>query len=153
MRIHVGFTGTHYGMREIQKQKFYKLIKEFEVGFHFHHGDCIGSDEQAHDFVNLYTKSSIIIHPPKNPKKRAFCKDYFELREEDDYIKRNHKMIDECSVLIATPAQNEEILRSGTWSTIRYARKKKIDIYIIFPNGSLKTEKPNKITLDFSEKE
>jgi predicted Rossmann fold nucleotide-binding protein DprA/Smf involved in DNA uptake len=38
-------------------------------------------------------------------------------------LERNHLIVAACDVLNAAPLQDEEILRSGTWATIRYARK------------------------------
>ena len=38
-------------------------------------------------------------------------------------------------MLIAFPSTQFEIQRSGTWQTIRYARKLKKKILIIYPNG------------------
>ena len=38
------------------------------------------------------------------------------------YLDRNRDIVDACEVLLATP-DGPERLRSGTWSTVRYARK------------------------------
>jgi hypothetical protein len=39
--------------------------------------------------------------------------------------------------VIAAPMSSAEILRSGTWATIRYARKAGKPVLIIWPNGEL----------------
>ena len=36
-----------------------------------------------------------------------------------------------------TPQGNEEVMRSGTWATVRRARKQDKPIFIINPDGSL----------------
>ena len=59
---------------------------------------------------------------------------------EDEYLKRNRAIVKRSDILIATPGQREEILHSGTWSTVRYARKKGIPIWKIYPNGIVETE-------------
>lgn len=46
-------------------------------------------------------------------------------------------MIDEIELLVACPSTAREILRSGTWATIRYARKARILIVRVNPDGSM----------------
>ena len=52
-----------------------------------------------------------------------------------DYLERNHDIVDETDMLIATPGEEQEVQRSGTWATIRYARKQKRTILTIYPSG------------------
>lgn len=77
----------------------------------------------------------IIVHPPKNNTMRSYCKGDV-IKEEKEYIKRNHNIVDESDMLVAFPSTKSEILRSGTWATIRYARKQNKLVLIIFPDGS-----------------
>jgi hypothetical protein len=51
-------------------------------------------------------------------------------------LDRNKMMVDDCEALIATPRLMVEELRSGTWSTIRYARKCRKPVHIVWPDGS-----------------
>jgi hypothetical protein len=130
----IGFTGTQQGMTEKQQEEFVKLIQEFNPT-EFHHGDCIGADKQANDFVfAIYKgKAKIVIHPPVNPAKRAWCNTWDDMRPQRDYLKRNHDLVNETDLLIATPKEANEVVRSGTWSTIRYARKQNKEVMIIAP--------------------
>jgi hypothetical protein len=80
-----------------------------------------------------------VIHPPSDGSRRAHCKADKTLPPLP-YLQRNHAVVDDTEVLIATPAQQHETLRSGAWATVRYARKKKRKIHIIYPDGTLKTE-------------
>jgi len=48
---------------------------------------------------------------------------------------RNHKMVDSAGVLLATPKEDHEVLRSGTWATIRYAYKKNKQVVLVWPDG------------------
>ena len=126
-----GFTGTQEGMTRAQKFVFKSIL----AAGHFHHGDCVGADEQAHDIartLGLY----IITHPPINEYKRAFC-DADEQCPAKEYLERNRDIVNVSSNMIATPKQFEEQLRSGTWATIRYARKMKKNLTIIYPDGSI----------------
>lgn len=46
------------------------------------------------------------------------------LIKEKSYLNRNKDIIDQSDFLIACPQDKEqEVLRSGTWSTIRNAKK------------------------------
>ena len=93
----------------------------------FHHGDCLGADAAAHaNAVALGFR--IILHPPTANAARAFSKapgaemtTYPPL----PYLERNKAIVDGTDLLIAMPkdARREEV-RSGTWATVRYARKK-----------------------------
>ena len=119
----VGFTGTQLGMSQHQKEQF--VLKLYELNpTQFHHGDCIGADAEAHDIVREFFPNVWIVgHLPQSDGKRAFkkCDEY---RDPLPYLVRDHNIVDETDFLIGTPKQDEEVLRSGTWATIRYSRKK-----------------------------
>lgn len=65
----------------------------------------------------------VIIHPPIDPKKRAW-KNASMIMPEKDYMTRNQDIVNAVEVLIACPGEMTEQLRSGTWSTIRKGIKK-----------------------------
>jgi len=135
----VGFTGTQCGMTYRQKSSFEKLIKMIYVS-EFHHGDCVGADTEAQNIVKKEsTAIAIHIHPPKDPSRRAFNKSDY-IFEEKEYLERNHDIVDAANVLIATPKTFIEQQRSGTWATIRYARKMRKSIFIIKPDGAVAAE-------------
>ena len=134
--MEVGFTGTRSGMNEYQKIGVHGVLRALKKHGHieFHHGDCTGADEQS-DEIAHDIGFTVIIHPPINPKQRAYCKNAYEIRDEKEYIDRNHDIVDETDILIAIPHEDTEIKRgSGTWATIRYAKKMKKPIVIIYPN-------------------
>ena len=136
--LKVGFTGTQHGMNDVQKAELEKIItsKNFDE---FHHGMCVGSDKQAHDMISSSTKQiKIIGHPPKFKGSIADCSCDL-LMKADEYLIRNHNIVDATDVLIATPDTKEKV-RSGTWSTVRYARKQGKKIYIISKNGRITIE-------------
>ena len=100
-----------------------------------HHGDCVGSDAQVHR-VAKSLGCRIVLHAPLNPIKRARC-DADSYWPERPYIERDHDIVDATDSMIATPAEFSEQLRSGTWATIRYARKVGRQVTIVYPYGSL----------------
>lgn len=130
----VGFTGTQEGMTTLQKgsaRGFLSLISG-----ELHHGDCIGADAEMHDIAEALGWDTII-HPPANEAKRAF-KSGTRILRPLPYLVRNKHIVEASSIMIATPKEFEEQLRSGTWSTVRYARRRSTAVFIIYPDGEIK---------------
>jgi len=101
------------------------------ISFNFHHGDCIGSDEEAHDIARG-RGGNIIIHPPNIAKKRAFCKGD-HIYPPYPYLDRNKYIVVLSQIMIAAPKETNDQLRSGTWFTIRYAHRMQKPLIIINP--------------------
>lgn len=132
----VGFTGTRVGMTPAQQTGLQRLFQTLTMAS-FHHGDCVGADAEAHALVATHTPSVVLVlHPPLHKAQRAFCASSVA-REPQEYLKRNQAIVNETDFLIAAPAEMQEQMRSGTWATIRYARKHHKTIYIIYPDGSI----------------
>lgn len=140
----VGFTGTQKGFTDAQRNTFEYLIKSIKVS-QFHSGDCIGCDEQAFKIVQkAHPNVWMVVHPPIKRQKRAFYKprpNSGKIREPLDCLVRNHNIVEETDLLIATPGEMTEKLRSGTWATIRWAIKKHKTAVIVFPDGTTKLKK------------
>ena len=135
----VGFTGTQQGMTQQQKIRFIRLVQKVLNIDEFHHGDCIGADYEAHNVFEYKLRDvQIIVHPPEDCSKRAYCAGHKTLPPRP-YIQRNHDIVDAVELIVAIPA-GPEITRSGTWATIRYARKTGIPIYVINPDGTTNAE-------------
>lgn len=127
-------------MRPAQMEAVAKLLREYYwVGSEFHHGDCEGADVQAAVIADEIG-FRIGCHPPINPKHRGFYRRYDFIYPEDEYIARDRRIVDETERLIATPHTSYEIVRSGTWTTVRYARSLNRPISIIYPNGNILSE-------------
>ena len=126
-----GFTGTREGMTTQQMGHLASLLKHGKV---LHHGDCVGADAQAHNIAQGLGYTEIILHPPKHNIWQAFCKGALEILPARPYLERNHDIVDACDTLIAAPKQEQEQQRSGTWATIRYARKVGRRVVILRPS-------------------
>lgn len=126
----VGFTGTRHGMSGAQKEALFQVFDKY-YGSEFHHGDCWGADAEAHD-IAIHYNMRIHIHPPSDEKARAF-KTLKVVRTSmpKPYLQRNHDIVDSCDILIAAPHTDKEILRSGTWATVRYARRKNVPVILL----------------------
>lgn len=126
-------------MTEHQAISLSKLLKE-QIDMHacLHHGACIGVDE----FTAVKARSLgywVIAHPPINDKflSTPAINISNEVLKEKEYLDRNCDIVEASDVLIAVSGGIGEVLRSGTWSTIRYADKLKKEIHIIYPNGEV----------------
>lgn len=136
--VSFGFTGTREGMTDIQKAIVAETLMKF--GGTFHHGDCIGSDSEAHDIAHALG-FRIVGHPPTNTELRAY-KNCHELVEPKPYLIRNKEIVLASNVILATPKSMQEV--GGTWSTINYTRKliasgMQKQCHIILPNGNIGT--------------
>ena len=123
MANHIGFTGTQIKLPKVRYDALRaKLLPLHGFSIVFHHGDCIGSDAIAHHIAkDLGFK--IHIHPPNISTLRAKCKADIVERPLP-YLQRNKFIVDACQLIFAMPKNpKEEELRSGTWATVRYARK------------------------------
>lgn len=128
----IGFTGTQLGMTGAQKEALRRLLagKEGE----FHHGECIGADDEANAIARA-ARLWTVGHPPTDQKKWA--KPFVdERRKAKPYLDRNKDIVLETEVLVAAPASGTEQLRSGTWSTVRFARKLGRKIVLIATDGA-----------------
>jgi predicted Rossmann fold nucleotide-binding protein DprA/Smf involved in DNA uptake len=135
-------SGTRKGMTASQKKAFEDLLKSAEANLQaVRHGDCIGVDEEAHEIVRQCAPTVLIhVHPPTNEKQRAFCDQTAgptTVHAAAAFLARDRRMVDLSDFVVAFPkGEREEKRGSGTWVVIRYARKRKIHLMIVFPDGT-----------------
>jgi len=132
--MRIGTTGTQSGGTLKQKQAFRRMLSKVSGTLHF--GDCIGWDEEAFEIAKSLGYPTVC-HPPENDYKRAYC-EADEILPVEGYRERNTAIVKASQVLIACPKEFEEVMRSGTWMTLRIAQKLHKPIRIIWPNGVVK---------------
>lgn len=134
MVTHLGMTGTSSrSLTSRQLEEAARTLAELSPGF-VHHGVCVKADEEFHYLVEeLFPHIKIIGHPPVNQSKMARGLRFYELRQPAEYLVRNHNIVDEVEQLLGFPKGGKEELRSGTWATIRYARRAGKPVKIILP--------------------
>jgi len=142
--ISIGFTGTgQRPLTQVQRESLQQFLKTcWELGWNtFHHGDCEHADAEAHD-IAYAIGYNIVIHPPLNEYKRAF-KGFISMTTvaaarvtilpAKEFIPRDHDIVDAVGRMFACPKERFEVIRSGTWATVRYARKQHVPVEIIYP--------------------
>lgn len=137
--MNIGFTGTQKGMSDYQKKEVALILlfhRPFcmaeDIIYQAHHGDCIGADAEFEQLAKEYGYTTYA-HPASDTgSKRAYCKSDTILPSKPA-LKRNRDIVNVAGIMIATPGQGYEVLRSGTWSTIRYAKRYGTLIHVIYP--------------------
>jgi len=133
--VELGYTGSSKGMTIKQKAAVKMLLERLNPSA-VHHGDCVGGDAEFDALCRGRFKR--VLHPPSNPSKRAWC-DAEEVLPTKPYLERN-KDIAATDLLIAAPFGFREVLRSGEWATVRYARKAHTPRIIVYPDGTVQRE-------------
>lgn len=143
--IHIGFAGAQYPMSTRARITLHvNLFDEYEKHHStspicLHHGDCINSDFEASK-IGKALGYLVHAHPSFIEKKRGFSEFNDVIHAPKQPLERNEDIARICQTLYATPHTYNEIIRSGTWTTIRRARALNREICIIFPDGSEKWE-------------
>ena len=135
----VGFTGTREGLTKDQATKLagFLVSRQYEE---FHHGCCTGADERALEIVKSgFRVIKAVAHPgPEcaytSHRARRLSD---EVRPMRHFLTRNCNIVKETDVLLACPGEMSEVQRSGTWATVRYARKQKKPVIYFWPDGTM----------------
>lgn|SRR5678816_4348596 len=106
----------------------------------FHHGDCVGADEQFHNLVREIFGGFIVGHIPDDPTNRAFCVVDAEMPPLP-YMQRNRAIVDAAHIMLAAPYEMKQQPYGGTWRTIALARKASKPLTIVWPDGTVTEER------------
>lgn len=133
--ITIGFTGTRQIDLVSQERLSYLedilLAKDVDSDFRATavHGCAEGADSVFHQMC-LNLNIPVYGRPATNSKTKLGQFRFVYMPEAP--LVRNRKIVEDCDVLIAVPVNPlVEEKRSGTWATIRYARKLNKQIIII----------------------
>lgn len=107
----------------------------------FHYGECIGADEQAGNDADtlgyeVYSHPCTLTDQRIPPERRPRTRHTYPVAEP---LTRDRHIVAAVRVMIATPGEDEERLRSGTWATIRYTgyRQYQRELYLIQRDGTI----------------
>ncbi len=135
--MNVGFTGTRAGMTAKQKKTVAHLLQKIVAEYdnvHAHHGDCVGADSEFH-YMCLNLDIPMTHYPCTLKSQRVHLPGAVEIRPPRAPLDRNKDIVRASNLVIATPKEKDEILRSGTWSTIRFAAKSGVPVILVSPDG------------------
>jgi len=140
--MRIGFTGTRYGMTMEQSDSLFRWLDgplaDSDV---FHHGCASGADEEVVLCLKGQSAVTIVAHP-------STLSGWFSLAAKDvsdavwptkEPLDRNRDIVDNCDVLLACPDGPERV-RSGTWATVRHARRCGKRVVIFWPDGTTTEE-------------
>lgn len=150
--MRLGFTGSRLRPVDVQKRWLGQVFQD-QQPTEFHHGACQGSDEFAHVLAIEWSRrcpllTDIYVHPPTDqrlmmPMDHIWSDEppwlNITMLPAKPYLDRNQDIVDLSEALVALP-DGPERLHSGTWSTIRYARRTKTPHAICLPDGQIKAK-------------
>jgi hypothetical protein len=146
-----GQTGTRDGATRLQLASVGWLWSRYPID-DLHDGDARGVDAQLSGLAKVFGVPHVTMHPPINPKNRAFCgisddPDETLVLPPKEYFERDRDVVNAAEVMVACPKQNWENedrrMRGGTWYTIYFTRKQHLPLAIVWPNGLIKYERWN----------
>jgi hypothetical protein len=161
---HIGFTGTRNGMSVAQKMLLGVIlvdvladsIKKGVDDNWFHHGDCVGADDEACEMARDMG-FKIYRHPPID---RKYQRNYIKTNQHPNhgnfdatdpaysYQGRNHRIVIKSSMLIGAPLTDIET--GGTWQCLNLARRILKPIIIMHHDGTWTEERvTNRKLLDY----
>lgn len=131
----VGVTGTRGNVTEFQSEWLDAWLTTNKANV-LHHGDCVGADALAARMFYRYN-TFVIAHPGLVKKEyRAFSLVNDLVLPATSTFRRNDLIVRISDLLLAFPqGKEEDFIRSGTWQTIRFARKYNKPHIIVYPEG------------------
>lgn len=141
-----GFTGPRTGVTDAQLGALAAVLTRIDRddgALSLHHGGAEGADEGA-DGIAVKLGARITVLPTP---------DRFDVwLKRTDYprsiaapmapLVRNRTLVRMTRRLVATPPGFDEVNRSGTWSTIRWARRERRRITFVWPDGTVTEGEP-----------
>ena len=137
----LGFTGTRRGMTPGQRAALAKCVASLPA--RAIHGGAVGADEEFNGFlINAGMRAEDIYVYPASVNRWMLWVDVGNTTYSvAKPLVRNHVIARRCDYLIAAPATAKEVLRSGTWATVRYARRANKSVIILLSDGGVREEK------------
>lgn len=134
------FTGTRRGLTRPQEQAIHAHLRGHRPDISIViHGDCKGADEMF-DRIASTLEIARTLFPSDIERMRAYSE---AVRPERVFVhppapplERNKRMVSIAARVIAAPGLMEAERRSGTWATIRAAKKAERPIAIFWPDGT-----------------
>jgi hypothetical protein len=138
----LGFTGSSKIITPAQEKGILEFVLEFNPLI-THDGDCVIGDALFRKIVIENTYARVVSHPAfpvGHPARANMPAD--EVRpiplprpNRSVPLVRNDEIVAEIAHLLAAPSSADEVLRSGTWATVREAKRRGVPVTLILPSG------------------
>jgi hypothetical protein len=106
--------------------------------FYIRHGGASGADEEFHAIISQHPVHAVDVWPSDLPRWRM--KEIPQgrivnlvIHQVSPPLQRNWTILENANLLLACPDSPREVIRSGTWSTIRRADKLDIKAVVVAP--------------------
>jgi len=141
--IVLGFTGTSRTVLPCQQRAALEhYIKSHLKPLHIDYAIHGGADEGDDVFHNLCVGLGITVHvwPSEKQKGKKWpgISVIVHPITPGTPLNRNRIIVAHATLMIACPKEHAEVLRSGTWATVRYTRAAHKPITMIYPNGEIR---------------
>jgi len=134
-----GFNGDQQRLITVNDLLIQIEINDLESPPEFHHGACVGIDEDMACIAHGLG-FRVIAHPPFSS--RYLSKIALSVSDAvlpaKEYIDRNRDIVLSVNVLFVVPWENEPQEHGGTWNTCRYAETMNSNYVLFYPNGQVK---------------
>lgn len=146
----IGISGSQHGGTAAQLEKAVGLalsVADPQEEAEVHHGMCRGVDTQMHFLLRARLPNARIhgwpgVNKSGQSPTRGMADHFVDvLHGEMPYLDRDREIVRAVETLIALPRTHVEQNRSGTWFTVRRARDRGIEIFIVFPDGMVQEER------------
>lgn len=135
----LAFSGTQRGMTPRQLRIAEELLAAF-APTKVRHGGCTGGDEEFHELCLKLAVPLVVVWPSNISSKWGHIsstpKTAVEMMLPKPPLLRNLDIVAGADHLIACPADAEEVLRSGTWATVRLSTRYNIPCTVIKPTDA-----------------
>lgn len=136
--MYASFTGTRQGCTPAQLATLRKVLGSERLRIvRLCHGGAVGADVQAHQVAR-----ELGLEVWVRPSGAGSWEGAVRVAEPEPPLDRNPKIVaDGRGLLVACPAAAAEQERGGTWATVRAARKMGVDVLLVLPDGSTRSER------------
>lgn len=129
----IGFSGSRHGMSQRQREFVWDFLVKLKYVQFVIHGDCIGADEIFHEMCETL-RHRIEIYPSNNDKRRAWKIPTIGVIHDPMHpIQRNRIIVQQSTLILATPHTTVPVSGSGTWRTIGFGEEEHKKMIVVLP--------------------
>lgn len=146
--LHLGFSGTRYGMTLLQRRAVYRVFRWYRDNRNaitVHHGSCVGADAEAHDIARMLGLA-VALHPGVSADGSSPLRAECAMLEGErvwmprDFRTRNAAIAACTGVLVAAAGDDTE--DRGTAHAISCAVKLERPVVVASADGCLQRVRP-----------